>query len=155
MRSDGFIRSFCLESALERSYAVVLEPEAAGGFSFRMPTFSLAKIRKETLEARGRFPPGPRPSHRRASPGAEARRFPQETYSSRTGRGWASSIAGGHVGCAYLLERIGEIRPRVHAFGHIDEGSGVKERGGTTFVNASICSVVYDPVDPLRVIDIG
>jgi predicted phosphodiesterase len=63
--------------------------------------------------------------------------------------------AGGHVGCADLLERIGDIRPPIHAFGHIHEGSGIEERGGTTFVNASICNGAYHPANPLRVVDIG
>ena len=62
---------------------------------------------------------------------------------------------GGHVGCADLLERIGDIRPRVHAFGHIHEGFGVEEHGGTTFVNASICDRAYVPANPLRVVDIA
>lgn len=62
---------------------------------------------------------------------------------------------GGHVGCTDLLKRINDIRPRVHAFGHIHEGSGIQERSGTIFVNASICNGAYNPVNPFRVVDLG
>jgi predicted phosphodiesterase len=46
---------------------------------------------------------------------------------------------GQHVGCADLWKRVMDIAPKVHAFGHVHEGSGVEEREGTTYVNASIC----------------
>jgi predicted phosphodiesterase len=63
-------------------------------------------------------------------------------------------VHGDHVGCADLLNRIEELRPRVHAFGHIHEGAGTEERNGTTFVNASICDGSYEPTNPVRVVDI-
>ena len=59
-----------------------------------------------------------------------------------------------HVGCADLATRIAIIKPKIHAFGHIHEGSGVLVRGRTTYVNASICDGAYQPVNPVRVIDI-
>ncbi len=61
---------------------------------------------------------------------------------------------GDRVGCADLLERVRELQPKVHAFGHIHEGSGIEEREGITYVNASICDERYRPVNPARVIDI-
>jgi predicted phosphodiesterase len=61
---------------------------------------------------------------------------------------------GEHVGCADLLARIADVRPKVHAFGHIHEGAGVLERDGTTFINASICDVKYRPVNPCRILDL-
>jgi hypothetical protein len=62
---------------------------------------------------------------------------------------------GGHVGCADLLERIYDLQPRVHAFGHIHEGTGMDGRDGTTFVNASICDGAYRALNPCRVVDIS
>jgi predicted phosphodiesterase len=61
---------------------------------------------------------------------------------------------GQHLGCADLWKRVRDIKPKVHAFGHIHEGSGVEERDGTIFVNASICDGSYFPINPARVVDI-
>ncbi len=44
---------------------------------------------------------------------------------------------GVHAGCADLLARVFQVRPRLHVFGHIHEAAGVMEVGGITFVNAS------------------
>jgi predicted phosphodiesterase len=63
-------------------------------------------------------------------------------------------VRGRHVGDADLLRRVNEIAPRVHAFGHIHEGYGQLEQGGTTFVNASICSERYEPVNAPVVLDL-
>ena len=59
-----------------------------------------------------------------------------------------------HVGCEDLRERVQTIRPKVHVFGHIHEGSGVITAQETTFVNASICDEDYQPTNPCRVADI-
>ena len=48
-------------------------------------------------------------------------------------------VHGERVGCKDLLEVIKDIRPKIHAFGHIHEGYGVTEIDGTKFVNA--CSL--------------
>jgi hypothetical protein len=64
-------------------------------------------------------------------------------------------VAGGaHLGCADLADRLAIVRPTVHAFGHIHEGSGVLERDGTTYVNAAICDGQYRPTNPVRVVDV-
>jgi predicted phosphohydrolase len=63
-------------------------------------------------------------------------------------------VRGERVGCVDLLARIALIKPKVHAFGHIHEGSGVLAQDGTTFVNASICDGEYRPINPVRVVDI-
>ena len=60
----------------------------------------------------------------------------------------------GHLGCADLWKRVRELSPRVHAFGHIHEGSGTDIRDGIHFVNASICDGLYRPVNPARVVDV-
>jgi Icc-related predicted phosphoesterase len=44
---------------------------------------------------------------------------------------------GDLVGCRDLLDRVREVRPRLHVFGHIHEAAGRAEFDGITFVNAS------------------
>jgi Icc-related predicted phosphoesterase len=63
-------------------------------------------------------------------------------------------VRGDHVGCADLAARIAVVRPRVRLFGHIHEGSGVVEKDGITYINASICDAAYNPVNPVRVVDL-
>ena len=43
-----------------------------------------------------------------------------------------------NCGCAHLLERAREVKPRFHVFGHNHASAGVEKHAGTTFVNASI-----------------
>ncbi len=62
--------------------------------------------------------------------------------------------ADGHVGCPQLLERVQKIQPKVHVFGHIHEGYGQVEVGGTRFVNASTCDVRYQPKNAPVVVDL-
>lgn len=50
------------------------------------------------------------------------------------------------VGCRDLLTAVQRVRPRYHFFGHIHDGTGVTVRYGTTFVNASICDMQYNPI---------
>ena len=59
-----------------------------------------------------------------------------------------------HVGDEDLLRRVAEVRPKVHAFGHIHEGYGRLERDGTTFLNASICTARYEPRNAPVVVDV-
>jgi predicted phosphohydrolase len=63
-------------------------------------------------------------------------------------------VHGEHVGCADLRERVDTIRPKVHVFGDIHDGSGLRTLAGTTFVNASICDEKYQPTNPCRVVDL-
>ena len=60
---------------------------------------------------------------------------------------------GQRAGCADLLGRMEVIRPRVHCFGHIHEGYGVTRNEHTQFVNASVCSFLYEPVNPPVVVE--
>lgn len=54
------------------------------------------------------------------------------------------------VGCEMLAKRVIDVKPKIHAFGHIHEGYGTTERYGTEFINASIMDegyrLVNDPV---------
>ncbi len=61
---------------------------------------------------------------------------------------------GEHVGCADLLDAVRRVRPRLHVFGHIHEGYGRTEDGGTLFVNASTCTHAYEPIQPPIVVDL-
>jgi len=55
---------------------------------------------------------------------------------------------GDNAGCRDLLEVVEKIKPRVHIFGHIHEGFGITSNGRTTFINASSCDQLYQPVNP-------
>ena len=59
-----------------------------------------------------------------------------------------------HVGCADLLKRVEEINPAIHVFGHIHEARGVLETEKTLFLNASICTLDYEPTNRPIVVDI-
>lgn len=51
------------------------------------------------------------------------------------------------VGCRDLMEKIAEVRPKLHVFGHIHEGYGQEKVGETHFVNASLLDIRYRPVN--------
>ena len=59
-----------------------------------------------------------------------------------------------NVGCELLTNRIGEIKPLVNVFGHIHEGYGIEYGKDTLFVNASICTAGYEPINKPIVIDL-
>ena len=59
-----------------------------------------------------------------------------------------------NVGCKDLLEVIDTLNLRLHVFGHIHEGYGTTEANGTRFVNASTCTLAYQPINPAIVIDL-
>ena len=52
---------------------------------------------------------------------------------------------GIEVGCPLLWNRVQEVNPKLHVFGHIHEEYGQLTLGETTFVNASTCSLAYKP----------
>lgn len=61
---------------------------------------------------------------------------------------------GENVGCEELRVATNRIGPRVHIFGHIHEAHGVAEIDETRYVNASICSFRYEPIQEPIVIDL-
>jgi Icc-related predicted phosphoesterase len=67
------------------------------------------------------------------------------------------SVGKDHAGCQALYERVRVIKPKLHVFGHIHEAYG-KQQGGkqqsTIFVNASTCSIRYQPVQAPIVIEL-
>jgi Icc-related predicted phosphoesterase len=50
-----------------------------------------------------------------------------------------------NVGCNDLYNRVIEVKPKIHCFGHIHEGYGYKEHEGVLFLNASTCNDRYEP----------
>jgi len=61
---------------------------------------------------------------------------------------------GENTGCEDLLQRVRELKPRLHVFGHIHEAYGMREIDGIIFVNASICTLAYEPVNAPVVVDL-
>jgi len=61
---------------------------------------------------------------------------------------------GVNAGCPKLLEVVQIQTPRIHVFGHIHEGYGMREKDGTVFVNASLCNANYDLVNKPVTIDL-
>lgn len=49
-----------------------------------------------------------------------------------------------NVGCLNLYNRVIQVKPKLHVFGHIHEGYGIKEHEDITFVNASSVTYRYD-----------
>ncbi len=62
---------------------------------------------------------------------------------------------GGRAGCEDLLERVQIIRPQIHACGHIHEGYGMLEVGGTIFINACNLDERYRVRNPPVTVDIS
>ena len=52
---------------------------------------------------------------------------------------------GPHVGCETLLETVQNIKPVIHAFGHVHEAYGTKTKEGTYYINASLVNEKYQP----------
>ena len=50
---------------------------------------------------------------------------------------------GDYCGCAQLRERVLEVHPKYHIFGHIHEAYGTMERGDTKFINSSVLDEHY------------
>jgi Icc-related predicted phosphoesterase len=54
---------------------------------------------------------------------------------------------GGNVGCESLLQRVKEVAPKLHCFGHIHYSSGEEVVGETKFINAACCNEAYIPLN--------
>ena len=55
---------------------------------------------------------------------------------------------GSKAGSQTLWDRVREIEPKVHIFGHIHEAHGQVQQGRTRFYNVAFCDVDYAPVQP-------
>lgn len=54
-----------------------------------------------------------------------------------------SSSGFGGLGCRLLAERVKEVCPKLHCFGHIHASYGQLERDGTRYVNAALAGGRY------------
>lgn len=60
------------------------------------------------------------------------------------------------VGCRDLLHKVSELQHlKAHVFGHIHEGYGQREVGGTLFLNASVLDVGYEMKNKPFLVDWG
>ena len=59
-----------------------------------------------------------------------------------------------NVGCELLKERVDELKPLMHVFGHIHYSYGAEKINDTLFVNASICTEQYNPINKPIVVDL-
>lgn len=57
-----------------------------------------------------------------------------------------------HYGSEQLLERVTQIKPRVHLFGHIHRQHGMCEQNGILFSNGAIMNEDYSKLNPPNVI---
>ena len=68
---------------------------------------------------------------------------PVQRFNKKTGE-----IEIEHVGCQDLYNRIQQLKElRLHVSGHIHEGYGIHKVGDLTYVNASICTEEYKPIN--------
>ena len=58
------------------------------------------------------------------------------------------------AGCTLLYQRIQEIKPRVHIFGHIHESYGQVEEHGIEYINASAWNYNTNTMNPAIVVDL-
>lgn len=47
------------------------------------------------------------------------------------------------LGCELLMERVKEVKPKIHVFGHIHGGYGYRFYDGTHFINAAVLNERY------------
>lgn len=48
------------------------------------------------------------------------------------------------LGCEILRDRVKQVRPKIHVFGHIHGGRGIEYVDGTLFINASVLNESYN-----------
>lgn len=62
---------------------------------------------------------------------------------------------GENCGCQYLLDKVMEIQPKYHVFGHIHHyGGSHKEINNIVFVNAAVCDEQYKASNKVKVVEI-
>lgn len=63
-------------------------------------------------------------------------------------------VNGQSVGDRDLLQKVNEVKPKVHLCGHIHESYGNVKRGGIRFINASVLNELYEHVNKPIVFDL-
>ncbi len=64
------------------------------------------------------------------------------------------TVGGVTPGSSSLLDRVREVKPKIHVFGHIHEAAGEHYDRGTRFINVSVCNEFYRLVNEPVVIDV-
>lgn len=59
-----------------------------------------------------------------------------------------------HVGCEFLKKAIERVKPRLVISGHIHEGYGKLEQNGIIYVNASIMTRYYKPLNQPIIVEL-
>ena len=60
-----------------------------------------------------------------------------------------------HLGCKDLLQKVKQIKPQYHIFGHIHASYGKVKTGETTFINASNLNSYRGLVNPVVVFEVN
>lgn len=64
------------------------------------------------------------------------------------------TLKEGHLGCYQLMQKVKEIKPDIHIFGHIHTQGGQEMHvDGTSFYNAAICDEFYLPTNTITIIE--
>jgi Icc-related predicted phosphoesterase len=63
-----------------------------------------------------------------------------------------SSDPGAHAGCEFLKEALDRVKPQLHTWGHLHEGSGIQMLNGTILVNASSMDERYRLINGFKTI---
>lgn len=71
----------------------------------------------------------------------------QTTYADGT-------VRDEHLGSEDLMNRVKEIKPDLHFFGHIHHpGGNQRHFDGTSFYNASVCDETYQVTNPITIVE--
>lgn len=66
-----------------------------------------------------------------------------------------SVINNNPAGCKNLLNKVLEVKPKAHVFGHIHESYGVTNKFGVKFINASVLNESYELINKPIVFDLA
>jgi Icc-related predicted phosphoesterase len=58
------------------------------------------------------------------------------------------------AGCGDLTQRVAAISPKIHLFGHIHEGYGMKTVGETVYINAALNTKNYECTNKPVIVDV-
>lgn len=74
---------------------------------------------------------------------------PPQTKLDTSGPPWNTPL----LGCELLMERVKELKPKIHVFGHIHGGYGYVFDGNTHYFNASVLNERYEIANKPMTID--
>jgi Icc-related predicted phosphoesterase len=74
---------------------------------------------------------------------------PPQTKLDTSGPPWNTPL----LGCELLMERVKELKPKIHVFGHIHGGYGYVFDGHTHYFNASVLNERYEVANKPMTID--